>query len=101
VGVKCGNCKELHDTVAEVRECHGVAPRLRDEESKIKLNPGKKLPVAASDSSGVSGGSNFTPGSVTRYGTGTIRAAGAAEVDTREPCEWCGLKVASGQAHDC
>ena len=101
VGVKCGKCQEFHQSSAEVRECYGVAPRPRDEEPRIKLAPGRKLPAAASTSSGVSGGGNFTPGSVTPYGTGTVRAAGTAEADTREPCEHCGTKVASGQAHDC
>ena len=144
MGVKCGKCQEFHESSAEVRECYGVAPRLRDEEPGIKLSPGRKLPAAASDangvsgggnftpgsvtpsgprprakeprlrltpgrklpaaasdSSGVSGGGNFTPGSVTPYGTGTVRATGTAEADTRESCEHCGAKVASGQAHDC
>ena len=101
VGVKCGKCKELHDTVAEVRECCLAKPHPKVKKPIIRSTPGKKLPAAASDSSGVSGGSNFTPGSVTPYGTGTVRAAGTAEADTRELCEHCGAKVASGQAHDC
>jgi|GEM_PF-5970516 len=107
--MKCGNCGRSHNSVDEVRSCHGLAPGRSGSpggagsgsRKKTSGNGSTKLSKAASATIGPSSGNHSAPGTVTSYGTGLVHAAGAVEFDSREECEWCGAKIASGQMHDC
>lgn len=107
--MKCGNCGRSHNSVDEVRSCHGLLPgrsgRPGGAGSRSKKTPSRygatKLPEAASTAIGSSSGNHSAPGTVTSYGTGLVHAAGAVEFYSREECEWCGHKIASGAVHDC
>jgi Family of unknown function (DUF6011) len=41
--IRCGHCKEMHDTVAEVRDCAGVGPRRDPKEGPLTMPQQKFL----------------------------------------------------------
>lgn len=45
MSIRCGNCKDRHDTVTEVKACYGQAPRLRVTSNEIAYAMGVPRPV--------------------------------------------------------
>lgn len=124
--MKCGKCGNSHDSADDVRACYGLPHRGSGGSATVtshskangtetparpdsaapssrgkRVKKAKKLPKAASATVGPTTGNHHAPGTVTPYGTGLVHAPGSVEFDSREECEWCGHKVASGEMHDC